>query len=163
MAGRGLVLVIAVACVLLGIYQLNAYVILLNRQTTWVTPLIAVAAAVAIAGNLVLIPVIGIMGAAVSLMFANLVLAVTSMIWAYKVVGNIMDIWFLIKAVVGAALMAWCVSIIPLGGIPGLFVMVIMGIVIFALFMWLTRAFSKDDIILAKDILSGIRQGQLLK
>jgi hypothetical protein len=31
------------------------------------------------------------------------------------------------------------------------------------LWMWLTRAFSKDDINLAKDIISGIKQGKLLK
>jgi O-antigen/teichoic acid export membrane protein len=162
-SGSGLVLVIAIACVLLGLYQINAYVILLMQQTKWLTPLIAVAAAVTVAGNLVFIPAIGIMGAAVSVMLANLVLAVTAIAWAQKVVGTILDIWFLAKAVTGAALMAWCVSIIPVGGIPGLIVMLIAGIILFGLWMWLTRAFSKDDINVAKDIITGIKQGKLLK
>jgi O-antigen/teichoic acid export membrane protein len=163
MAGGGLVLVIAIASVLLGLYQINAIVILLMRQTRWVTPLILIAAIITVAGNLTLIPVIGIMGAAVSLMLANLILAITAIVWAQKGTGTIMDIWFVSKAVAGAALMVWCVSIIPIGGIPGLIVRVIAGIIIFGLWMWLTRAFSKDDINLAEDIISGIRQGKLLK
>jgi O-antigen/teichoic acid export membrane protein len=163
MAGGSLVLVIGVAAVLLGLYQINANVILLKQQTRWVTPLIAVAAAATVAGNLVLIPVIGIMGAAVSVAAANLILAVTAVIWAEKVVGNVLDILFLFKAIVGAVLMVICISFINVGGLLGMIVIILAGVMVFCLWMWVTRAFSRDDINLAKDIITGIKQGKLLK
>jgi O-antigen/teichoic acid export membrane protein len=163
MAGSGLVLVIAIASVLMGLYVINAYVILLVRQTKWITPLIAVATATAVVGNLALIPMIGIIGAAVSVMLANLILAITATTWAGKVVGNVIDFKFLGKAVAGAILMASCVSVIHTGGLFGLIAMVVAGTIIFGLWMWLTRAFSAADIALAKDVISGLRREKLLK
>lgn len=163
MAGSSLVLMIAVATVFLGLYQINAYIILLIGQTRWLTPLMVLAAAVTVAGNLLLIPAAGIIGAAISVMMANFVLAVTAIVWATRVVGNVIDFSFAAKSVAGTILMAVCVSLINFDGIGRLVAIVVVGVAVYSAWMLLTRAFSAKDIALVKDVAAGLKHGEMLK
>jgi len=163
MVGGGLVLLIAVATILNGLYQINVSVILLARQTKWLMPVIAIAAVANIGINLALIPVVGIIGAAIAAIVSYLILAGTVMVWARKVIRYKISVQFSAKVIIGALLMAWCISYINIGGILGIIIVAIAGVVIFSLWMWLARAFSSWDIELIKEIILGLKQGALLK
>jgi O-antigen/teichoic acid export membrane protein len=163
LVGGGLVLLVALGTMLLGVYSINSYIILLVQQTKWL-PLIMAIAAVANAGiNLALIPKIGIMGAAISAIVSYFIMAAIVTVWANRVISYKVDIKFLAKVIAGALLMAVCVSFIHIGGILGIIIVAIAGIIIFALWIWLVRAFSIADRKLIKEIIMGLKQGALLR
>jgi len=162
-AGGSLVLLIAVAAILNGMYQINLCVILLARQTKWLVPVITIAAVANIGFNLALIPIFGITGAAIAAVISYLILAATVMVWARKVISYTMSFEFLAKVIAGALLMTLCISFINIGGVLGIVTAVVAGVVIFGSWMWITRAFSSVDIELIKEIILGLKQGALLK
>ncbi len=163
LAGGGLVLLIALATILNGLYQINCSVIFLVKQTRWLMPIIATAAIANVGLNLALIPLLGVTGAAIAAVIAYLILSVTITVWARKVTGFTVSIKFMVKVVVGALLMAGIVSFIQIGGILGIIAVAAAGVIIFALWMWLTRAFVPEDIKLIREIAAGLRQGTLLR
>jgi O-antigen/teichoic acid export membrane protein len=163
MTGGGLVLLLAIATILLGLYQINVNIIILVKQTKWLVLIITVAAIANLGVNLVLIPIMGIIGAAISAIVSNLILAVAAIIWARNVIRYRISIKFIAKVTVGAILMAWCISFIHIGGILGIAVISIAGVMIISLWLWLTRAFSAEDIKLIKEIILGFKQGTLLR
>jgi O-antigen/teichoic acid export membrane protein len=163
MTGGGLVLLLAIATILLGLYQINVNIIILVKQTKWLVLIITVAAIANLGVNLVLIPIMGIIGAAISAIVSNLILAVAAIIWARNVIRYRISIKFIAKVTVGAILMAWCISFIHIGGILGIAVISIAGVMIISLWLWLTRAFSAEDIKLIKEIILGFKQGALLR
>lgn len=163
MVGGSLVLLIAIATVLLGIYQINVFAIMLVQQTKWLFPVIAVAALINIGCNIALIPAVGLIGAAISGFVAHLFLAVTSIVWARKVTGFTVSIHFLAKVISGSIVMAWCMKCINIDGILGIAVISIAGVIIVGFWLWLTRAFSVEDIKLIKEIILGFKHGALVR
>ena len=162
-AGRGLVLLIAVSVILSGLYQLNVFVILLAQKTKWLLPITATAVAAYISINLVMIPILGITGAAIAALVAYLILAVIVCVWSRTVIKYSIGLLFMIKVIAGALLMAWCISFFQMDGILGILIAAVAGVSIFSLLMWLLRAFSAGDIKLIKEIILGLRQGVLLR
>jgi O-antigen/teichoic acid export membrane protein len=163
MAGAGLVLLISIGAIMLGLYSINVYVILAIRQTKWLLPVIAIAAVANAGLNLFLIPKIGILGAAVSEIVCYFILAAAILVWVWKVLRYKVEIKFLAKVTIGALLMAICITFIHISGIVGIIISAIAGAVIFALWMWLVRAFSSEDRMLIKEIVLGLKQGALFR
>jgi O-antigen/teichoic acid export membrane protein len=163
LVGGGLILLVALGIMLLGIYSINSYIILLVRQTKWLPLMVGIAAVTNAGINLALIPKIGITGAAISAIVSYFILAAIVTVWASRVISYKVDFKFLAKAIAGALLMAMCVSFIHIGGILGIIIVAIAGVIIFALWMWLVRAFSSQDRKLIKEIIIGLKQGSLLR
>jgi len=163
MVGGGLVLLIAMATVLAGLYQINVYVIFLVHQTKWLLPVMTLASVANIIANLALIPVLGITGAAIAAIIAYLILSVTMMVWARRVIGCKISMQFILKVIIGSVFMAVCINFIHISGILGIITVAVAGVIIFSVWMWLTKAFSASDINLIKEIVNGLRQGSVLK
>ena len=163
MAGGGLVLLVALGTMLLGVYQINIFIILLVKQTKWLPLMMAIAALTNAGINLALIPKIGIMGAAISTIASYFVLAAIVTIWARRVISYKVDVKVLAKVIAGTLLMAFCLSFIRISGVLGIIVVAIAGVTIFALALWLLRAFSSEDKKLIKEIILGLKQGVLLR
>ena len=161
--GGGLILLVALGTVLLGVYQINFFIILLVKQTKWLPPMIAIAAITNAGINLALIPKFGIMGAAISTIVSYFILAVIVIVWARRVINYKVDIKFLTKVIAATLLMAFCLNFVKIGGVLGIITIVVAGIAIFALALWLLRAFSSQDRKLIKEIVSGLKPGALLR
>ncbi|RJQ40916.1 MAG: hypothetical protein C4555_00715 [Dehalococcoidia bacterium] len=154
-----IVLLVAFSMLFAGIYYINLYIIYLVQQTKWI-PLMIGVAAVANAGlNVVLIPAVGIIGAAVSSIISYLILAVVVSIWAGRSVRYQIDFKFLIKVILAATVMAVCLEFINISGVIGIIVMVLIGLIIYALGLWLLRAFSASDRQLVKKIIADLKTG----
>ena len=161
--GGGLILLVALGTLLFGIYHINSFVILLVRQTKWLPLMIGIAALTNAGINLALIPRIGIMGAAISCIVSYFILAAIVTVWANKVVSYKVDIKFLAKVIGGTLLMAFCLNLININGILGIIIIAVAGVIIFALWMWIVRAFSIEDRKLIKEIILGLKSGVLLR
>jgi O-antigen/teichoic acid export membrane protein len=154
LVGGGLVLLLAVGTILFGIYQINFQVILLVQQTKWLLLMVGIAAAVNAGINIALIPRIGTIGAAISAGVSYFVLATIATIWAWRVVGYKIDWKFLLKVIFAAIVMAFCLRFIELGSALSIILAVIGGVVVYALGLFLTRAFSREDLRLAREMLA---------
>jgi len=156
MVGGSLVLLVALGTMLLGIYQINVYIILLVQQTKWLPLMIGVAAATNAGINIALIPKIGIMAAAISTIVSYFILAAIVTVWARRAIGYKMDLKFLGKVVGATVIMAFCLRFIPTNNVWELVLAIIAGAAIFALGLWLLRAFSAQDRRLIRETVSGM-------
>jgi O-antigen/teichoic acid export membrane protein len=154
--GGALVLTVASGYVFYGIYYFNVYIVFLVKQTKWLPLMIGVAAAVNTGLNIALIPSTGAMGAAISTLVSYLVLAAIVTIWARRAVSYRLDYVFLFKVAVAAAVMTICVRLIPVSGVLGIALVVIVGLALFAVGLLALRAFSKDEWQLIREVL-GVR------
>lgn len=154
-----IVLLVALAMILAGIYYINLYIIYLVQQTKWIPLTIGVAAVTNAGLNIVLIPMVGVIGAAISTIVSYFILTVVVSIWASRSIRYQIDLKFLTKVILAAAVMAVCLDFIKIGGIGGIIVMVIIGFIIYALGLWLLRAFSADDRKLVKEIITDLKAG----
>jgi O-antigen/teichoic acid export membrane protein len=140
----------------LPVLFLNQYLGMLlpatHRQNAWVA-LLGAALVVNVASNLVLIPRLGIVGAAASTLISE---CFTLLCYAWLVVrrhGWFLPPLWLLRALAAAATMAWLVTLIP-----GAFVMrVLAGIAMFVLLAGLLRAITAEDWALGGRLLRGAR------
>jgi O-antigen/teichoic acid export membrane protein len=156
MMGSGLVLLLALGTISLGLYQINVYIVLLVQQTKWLPLMIGVAAAVNAAINIVLIPKIGIVGAAISTIVSSFILVAIVTVWVRRSISYRVDLKFLGKVIGATVIMAVCLRFIPTTAIWRVVLAIIAGVAIFALGLWLLRAFSAQDKRLIKEVVSGM-------
>jgi len=124
--------------------------------------LFAIAVLTAVGIDLISIPRIGITGAAISTFTCYFILAAIVLVWSKKLINSEIDFKFLAKVIAGTFLMTFCLSFIKINGVLGIMVVAVAGVAIFALWMWLVRAFDTDDLKLIKEIILGLRSGALL-
>jgi O-antigen/teichoic acid export membrane protein len=155
-AGGVLVLLIALGTTMYGLYQITVCIICLAEQTKWLPLAIALSAATNICINLALIPKIGIVGAACSMVVAYFVLAIFVSIWAGKIFHYSIGLKFIAKIVLATILMAFCLSFINVGSALSIALTTVIGLIIFGAGLLLLRVFSRDDQTLIREILSSI-------
>jgi O-antigen/teichoic acid export membrane protein len=151
--GSDIVLLVSVGTLFLGIQEINLYVIYLVQKTRWMPLMYGAAAAASVGLNVALIPRIGIAGAAISIMVSYFLLAGIVTVWARTATGYRFDWLFLFKVILAAAVMAVCVSLIPVSGVASIVLAVIMGTIIFGVGLLILRAFSKEERQLIKGVL----------
>jgi O-antigen/teichoic acid export membrane protein len=156
LTSEGLILLLGIGIIFSGIYQINVYIIFLIKQTKWLPFILATASIISIGLNLVLIPRIGILGAAVSSAMSFFVLATIVTIWARSAIRYSIDFKFLVKVIIGSLLMALCLYFIRVDGVCGVILAIIVGVSIFGMLLFLMRAFSAQERQLMRETISGL-------
>jgi len=154
--GGVLVFLISLGIILQGIYMINVYMVVVAKQTKWLPLMIAVAALTNIVMNLALIPRVGVIGAAISTLVSYFVLAAIVTVWARRIVNYTIDIKFLAKVVLSAALMAFCLNFIEIGSALSIVLSAIAGTAVFGVGLLLLKVFSREDRRLIREILAGV-------
>lgn len=145
LVGGELVLLVTLGTMLLGIYQINVFVVYLINRTQRLPLIIGIAAVTNAALNIVLIPRIGILGAAISTIVAYFLLAVIVSVWAKRIVCYRVDYKFLGKIGLASLIMGLCLKWIPVTNIPRIVFAVIGGTIIYIVCLILLKALSKTD------------------
>jgi O-antigen/teichoic acid export membrane protein len=161
--GGALVLLIALGVLLLGLYQINVHIILLMHQTKWLPPMVGLATAVNIGLNIILIPAIGIIGAAISTIVSFFILAVIVFVWVRRAVKFRVDLKFMFKVAVATGLMAIFLFLMPVSSILSIVLAIIIGLLIYLLCLLVLKTFSRQDFKLIREALSGLSPKQLRK
>ena len=157
MVGGNLVFLIALGVILLGLWQINVYIILLVEKTKWLLLIIGIAALINAGINIVLIPKIGIMGAAISTIVSYFVLSAIGTIWARRVISYKLDFKFLSKVVLSALLMGFCLRFIAIDSALSIILVIIVGGIVFCLGLLLFGAFSREDRRLIKETFASLK------
>jgi O-antigen/teichoic acid export membrane protein len=156
MAGWQLILLLSTGCIFNGLSQINVYIIYLVKKTTRLLLLALITSTISVGINYLLIPKIGIIGAAISNITAYFIAASIMFIWARQFVSYSINFRYLVKVVIATLPMALFLYYLKVDGILGIILAVIGGIAIFSLGMFLLRAFSERDKRLTKQTLTGL-------
>lgn len=143
--GGFLTFLIALGMLFFGLYQINLYVICLVEKTHAIPVIAFLGALINIILNLVLIPQIGIMGAAVSTTIAYFLLALIILVWAKNEIDYTVNLVFLSKIIIASILMGLALKILPINTIIDLFIVIVVGLLIYCICVILIRAFSEEE------------------
>jgi O-antigen/teichoic acid export membrane protein len=158
LAGGGtLTLLIALSTLFLGIYQINLYIICLIEKTKFMPFIVGLSAVTNIVLNMLLIPRMGIMGAAISTIVSYAALSLIVLIWAKKRVNYRFDFVFLFKIVLASILMVIVIGILPLKGILNIIIAVVVGIAIYLVSVLALKTLSKKEKKFVHGFIMGIK------
>ncbi len=146
LAGSGiLTFLIALSTIFLGIYQINLYVICLIEKTEIMPFIVGLSAFTNIVLNIILIPMIGVLGAAVSTILAYAILSVITLVLAKKSINYNFDFVFLLKSSISSVLMVLIITFIPSNSIMNLSFAILMGTIVYLALIISLRIFSNDE------------------
>jgi len=144
--GSTVVPFVAFGTVLFSFYQICVYIIHLVRKTEITVKLLGTSAALNIILNLVLIPRIGIMGAAVATLVAYGVLGFLTLIVTRRYLKFDLSLLFMVKSVFSSIIMAIYVWLINPQSIAAVITSVFTGGAIYLGLLLLVKALSKEEL-----------------
>jgi O-antigen/teichoic acid export membrane protein len=142
--GGILTFLIALSTIFLGIYQINLYIIYLIEKTKFMPIIVGLSALVNIVINILLIPKIGIIGAAISTVLSYAILSLIVLIWANKSVGYNFDYLFISKIIFSSFLMLIIIEFIPVNDMLTLIIAIIVGTIVYVILTLILKTFSDD-------------------
>ncbi len=145
--GGILTFLIALSTIFLGIFQINLYIICLIEKTRFMPLIVGISAFTNIILNILLIPIIGIMGAAISTILSYIILSLIVLIWAKKSVDYHFDFIFLFKIVLASILMILVIEFLPINlqSIGNIAITAITGLIIYIISTFVLKTFSNDE------------------
>lgn len=158
LAGISLVLLLGINQIFIGIFTINNYIIYLVKQTKWLPMLMLLSTGISVVLNILLIPSMGIIGAAISKIIAYFVLAVIVTIWVRNRLKYNIDFIYLSKVIIASAGMALCLHFLKLNGIIGITLSIISGLAVFIILLFVMKGFTKQDRQFIKDLLNRNRE-----
>jgi O-antigen/teichoic acid export membrane protein len=157
--GSTLVLCTATGALFMGIYSINVNIVYLRKQTKLLPLMIGGASVINILLNLILLPRVGLIGAAISNIVSFFVLAVVVSIWARKQVGYGMHPLLILKIIGATLIMSVCLYFIKAHSLLAVVLSGFVAIIVLVISLFLLKAFSEDDKKLIKNIISGFLPG----
>lgn len=151
--GGTLTFFIALGTIFLGVYQINIYIIYLEKKTKWI-PLITLASAlVNILLNIFLIQRIGIIGAAISTVVSYMILASIVIIWVQRSLRYNFDLKYLFKIICATFIMTICLKFVNITGTVEIIVDIVLGALIYLFCILIFKTLSKTEKKLISEIL----------
>jgi len=124
------------------------------KKTYWVVRLLAISAILNIGLNLLLIPYLGILGAAVASLIAYLVLGILTLLVSFRYLKFDRGLSFIAKSILASAIMALAIWLLDPSGITGVIVSILLGVIIYFTIIITLKGFSKNELNLLKDLVS---------
>jgi len=144
--GYTIVPFIALGTVLYGIYVIGSYPITLAYKTELITALLGIAAALNIGFNIILIPRMGILGAAVATLIAYGVLGILILIISRRYLKFDLSVPFMLKGIFSSAVMALCIWLIHPESIALVIGSIFAGALIYFAVLLLVKGLHKEEI-----------------
>jgi len=145
-AGSVIIPIVAFGTLIYGFYSIAAYVLTSAKKTHYIGLLLAVAAVTNIILNVVLIPLLGILGAAIATLITFFVLAALTLYLSFKDLRFDLNFGFIVKSVIASMVMSGLIlKYNPVGTINVLISIGFGGGIYFGL-LWLLKGFNKDEL-----------------
>ncbi|OYT27602.1 MAG: hypothetical protein B6U97_01030 [Candidatus Altiarchaeales archaeon ex4484_96] len=144
--------IVSVAILCNNIYNINGRIFELKKETGYTARLWMLMAALNIALNLVLIPRVGLLGAASSTLVCFIIPAIVSSIKVNKTLEIGFDWVFLAKTIISSLIMVLGVYFIRYNTFPEIFISIFIGALIYTICIFLLRGFEKKEIEFFRDI-----------
>jgi O-antigen/teichoic acid export membrane protein len=143
--GHLVVPVVALAITLLSIHNIIWNILLLVKKTKVLIIVWVIAAVLNIGLNLVLVPHIGIIGAAVTTLIAYTIAIVAVSYYAFKQFTFPVDWFFIVKSIIAAGVMSAAVWLMHPQTLISTFYTVIVGIAVYSVALVFLKGFSRSE------------------
>jgi len=144
--GTGVVPFIAFGAVLFGFFQICIYVVHLVKKTYWSLILMSLAAIVNIVLNLFLIPLAGILGAAIATFIAYGMLGVLTLLLSRKYLQFDLSLLFIVKSCAASAAMSVFLWLVNPQTIIAVIISIAAAVLIYFALLYAMKSFSKEEI-----------------
>jgi O-antigen/teichoic acid export membrane protein len=143
--GNTIVPFIAFSGVLSGVYEISVFIIHLVKKTKLVFMLLAISALLNIVLNIVLIPRMGLTGAATATLVAYGVVCILILIVTRRYLKFELSVPFILKSVFSSLIMAICIWRINPESIAWILASIFIGFVVYFAVLLLIRGLSKEE------------------
>jgi len=154
-AGSTVVPFVAFGAVLYCFFQVCVYIIHLVGKTRITVGLLSVAAVLNVVFNLLLIPRIGILGAAVATLVAYGVLGMLTLVVTRRYLKFDLNLPFIAKSILSSGIMALCIWLINPQTLWTVLLSIVLGGVIYFAVLWAIKGFSKGEITFFANFVKG--------
>lgn len=146
LSGYTIVPLIAFGTLLYGVYVIGTHPIVLVYKTELITALLGTAAALNIGLNILLIPRMGILGAAVATLIAYSVLGILTLMVSRRYLKFDLSLPFMAKSVIASVIMTLCIWLIHPESIAMVIGTIFAGAAIYFAVLLLVKGLSKEEI-----------------
>jgi O-antigen/teichoic acid export membrane protein len=144
--GASITPVVSAGILLLGVYTIFVQIVFMIKKTMITAIIWIIAAAVNLGSNIIIVPVLGIMGAAITTLIAYaLVLAIT-VYYTCRIMTFPVDVLFIVKSLAAAGIMTLVVWLVNPQGALHVFLMILAGAAIYFCILFLLRGFSRGEL-----------------
>jgi O-antigen/teichoic acid export membrane protein len=143
--GNTIVPFIAFSGVLSGVYEISVFIIHLVKKTKLVFMLLAISALLNIVLNIVLIPRMGLTGAATATLVAYGIVCILILIVTRRYLKFELSVPFILKSVFSSLIMAICIWRINPESIAWILASIFIGFVVYFAVLLLIRGLSKEE------------------
>jgi O-antigen/teichoic acid export membrane protein len=154
--GFWIVPIVVLAQVFLGCATIVVRVPLLFKRTKVLSLIIGSCAAINVIMNIILVPVIGILGAAISTLVTFMIYLIATSIISFRQLSFEVDWKFIAKSIASSLVTGAVVWILKPTGAVSIVISIIAGAIIYFAVLMLLRGFTRQEYSLFKDILKGL-------
>jgi O-antigen/teichoic acid export membrane protein len=144
--GNTVVPFVALGAIAFGFYRICLYIIFLANKTYLTVRLLGTAAVLNIVLNIILIPPMGIVGAAVATLIAYVVLGMLTLIVSRRYLKFDLSLLFMLKSAIASALMALCIYLFDPASVTEVIISIVGGILIYFGVLLIMKGLSKSEI-----------------
>ena len=145
--------IVALATVLFGSSTIMGHILMLLKKTRTLALVYGGSALINIVLNIALVPVIGILGAAIATLATSTIHIIVMSKIAFKEIPFDIDLKFIIKSIISSAIMGLIVFILNPGNVQTVVISVIVGVVIYFGMLLLLRGVTKEEYAFLKGII----------
>ncbi len=145
--------IVALGFLLISAADVIGKPLILAKKTRIIAILWIIAAAVNLGLNILIIPLIGILGAAITTLVAYLLATLITVYYSSKELKFDIDWRFIAKSLVASAIMSLIVWWIAQSGNVATILTVVIGVVIYAAILLLLKGFTKEEIRFFREII----------
>ena len=136
---------VAASAVLFGVYAIAGNVLILEKRTKLMGTTWIIAAVLNLILNIIFVPILGIIGAALMTLIAYLVAFIITMAYSIKFFKFDFDLIFILKSLAASVLMGGIIVLINPNGILNILITVIMSTVVYFILLIILKGMNKDE------------------
>lgn len=145
-SGSAVIPFIAFGAVLFSFYQICVYIIHLVKRTELTVRLLGISAGLNILLNIILIPRMGIIGAAIATLVAYGVLGILTVVVTRRYLKFNLNISFMLKSIFSSTIMVVCIWLINPVSLVSVSISILLGILVYFGVLLITKGLNKKEI-----------------
>jgi O-antigen/teichoic acid export membrane protein len=137
---------VALSTLLFGIYGIIAEILSLERKTAIAGKIMIIASILNLSLNFILIPRIGILGAAIATLIAFTTVLALIIYYSFKFIKFDIDFIFILKSIVSSAIMSILIIVLNPDGLFSVLYTIGICILVYFIVLFLLKGFDKQDL-----------------
>lgn len=147
---------IALSFLVFGFYGIIFNIFLLEKQTKIPSYLWLISAPINVILNVIMVPILGIIGAAITTLIGYTLLAILAVYYSQKFLKYDFNFKFIFKSIISSLIMSLVIINFPVNGIFSLLEVIGISILVYLISMYLLKGINKKEINFIKNFMKSI-------